>query len=365
MKITFLSLKQFRNFHDIEINFKKKHNLFYGNNAQGKTNLLEAIYYCSYFSSFRNSRQEQLINKNADHFSIAMRYEHNSLTNLLKINYYNKHKNIIYNNKKMRNPAAHYKKFITILFSNEDMQLINGSPAVRRIFIDRLLSHISDEYHYIIKRYTKIIKNRNLELKTGNDPSKWNEVYLNYALKIVNARLSFLKILNKYFSTIINTLYGAELKPELYYLLNNKIIKPAELYTRHSYLQAGDNFLEIEKIKKNTVFGPHKDDLLFKINGMDLKDFGSQGQKRIFIYALKFTIFKYLKSSFDNEPILLLDDIFSDLDNIRIKNFFNYLEKCSQVFLSSANYFILKDHISNFDLFSIKNNSITNGTFVH
>jgi DNA replication and repair protein RecF len=170
--------------------------------------------------------------------------------------------------------------------------------------------------------------------------------------------------LQKPFAAIFTRLFKEDLDAKITYKCGEETLNPVAPPSWEDYQLQYLKNIPKDQAAKRSRFGIHRDHFQFLLSGSELSTGASQGQCRLFIYALKFTLYEYIKSSLGVTPILLLDDVFADLDKDRIEAFFRYLRSGSQVFLSSANYYILRDHVNDFDLYSVKTGNVSHGRFV-
>lgn len=331
MQLSRIELKNFRNYEDTAVDFDDKKNFITGDNAQGKTNLLEAIYYLSRAKTFRRSNDSQLIRFGCDFFLIKGTVQ-NKKGQLNIAFYYNEvqgNKILQVNGEKRERLNSIADQLQTVLYSPDDLWLIKGGPAYRRRYFNDIISKISSRYTYDLVRYEKTLQQRNNILKklreTGtNSNSKqlelWTVPLVQYGSRILRKRVEVLEQLKplirlisrritgekdevsiKYYSSITGTLWDKVEKEKIEEIFTEKLAK-----------------VEKEEIKKGfSVVGPHRDDVYLLVNGRDLKVYGSQGQYRTAILALKLAEVEFLKGQLGEYPLLLLDDVFSELDQRR------------------------------------------------
>ncbi len=312
-----LSFRDYRNLCETTMEFVPGINVIYGNNGMGKTNILEAVYLCSSGRSHRTHKISSLINFEKQSADVVL-YKNNGLYND-KINIsirQNEKKGIAINGIPLKKTGELFGKFRTVIFSPEDMGLINDGPSGRRRFMDMELCQLSKVYCYDLEKYFKVLKNRNNLLKNGDPISIrdtvfiWDKQMAEYGVRIIEMREEFIKKISPFVEDIYRKLSGGAENIEISY----KPETPAgELAER---LEKG---LERDIYYKKTNCGPHKDDIVFKINGSDVRLFGSQGQKRSTVLALKLSEIKLIREETGDTPVLLLDDVMSELDRERQK----------------------------------------------
>lgn len=319
MYIEKLSLKNFRNFDKISISFSDNINIFYGDNAQGKTNLLESIYLCSTGRSqrTRNDKEMILFGENEAHIQIYAKKE--KRTDRIDINLKRDgKKGIAVNNTAIKKLGELFGIVKTIIFSPEDLQMIKSGPSERRRFMDIELCQISNLYYYNLQQYYKILKQRNNLLKTIQKDYKlketifaWNEQLVIYGKKIISLRREFIKKINYIAFNIHQKITGGKEKLNIIY-------RPSVL--EENFFSKLEKNIDKDLLYGTTSLGPHKDDLIFNINDIDIRNFGSQGQQRTASLSTKLAEIEFIKEESSSFPILLLDDVFSELD-IKRQNF--------------------------------------------
>ncbi|TCT12237.1 DNA replication and repair protein RecF [Natranaerovirga pectinivora] len=320
MIIKSIALKNFRNYDYLNLEFDEKVNIFYGDNAQGKTNILEAIYLCSTSKSHRTSIDKELILFSEEEAHARILIDKNGKEYKIDIHLKkNKKKGVAVNGLPINKVSQLLGILNVIIFSPEDLRLIKDGPKQRRQFIDMELCQLNPIYYYNLQNYSKVLKQRNNLLKSirhnyNNDlketVSVWNEQLVYYGSKIIEERALFITKLNKIIYKVHKDLTGGKESINIKYDMNISV----------------DNFLDkLEKsydkdIKtKNTNYGPHRDDIIFDIDGIDIRKYGSQGQQRTAALSLKISEIELVNELIDDQPILLLDDVLSELDSNRQK----------------------------------------------
>ncbi len=334
-----IELVNFRNHDKKKIKFSNKINILYGSNGIGKTAIIEAIYFVANLKSHRTNFNINLIKKEKAASIINCQFKKKELTKEIKITFDKDGKKIEVDGDKVIKKEIR-DSFNTIIFEPGDLELIKGDPHYRRTYIDNQLSKISKQYYKINKDYEKIIKQRNNLLKQyqfGKENNKLLEV-LNEEL--VNKGAWIIKIRKQYFDNInlnIGSLFFdlAELKGLTIKYINKVQINEYEII-KEKLKKEIEKVKEEEKEKGITLIGPHRDDFGFWLRNNNLKTFGSQGQQRLAVIALKLSeipIFYKLKNEF---PLLLLDDIFSELDIIRKNKLLKYISDEMQVIITTT-----------------------------
>lgn len=324
--------KNYRNYKDVDIVLSKGLNIFLGENAQGKTNFAEALYFIGTLKSHRTSRNKELIRwDEKDTYIKAVisgTYREDTIEVFISLN----EKNYVkINGIKATKATDVLGRLNIVMFSPEDLKLVKEGPSVRRKFIDFELCQIRPKYHYLINRYNKILNQRNNILKTlqfSKDMEDTLDVFteqlVEIAVEIIFMRNNFLKevagIAYEIHSKITNGLEKLEIK----YLCDVESFNSREKVK--SDLTSKLNSKRLSEIKKGyTLVGPHKDDILIKVNSIDTRIFGSQGQQRSAALSLKLSEIEIIKSIKGEYPILILDDVLSELDEKRQKYLINNL----------------------------------------
>ena len=341
MYIKTLKLKNYRNYEEIEVNFDPNINIIYGNNAEGKTNLLESIYMCSTSKSHRNTKENDIINFNKSESHIKLIFNRGndvgantaSLKNEIIDIQLNKDskKGVAKNGIKVEKLSEFLGFFNVIMFAPEDLNIIKDGPAVSRRFLDIELSQTDKIYVNIIQNYNKTLNQRNALLKDiyktiGNNRhdliemlETYDEQLFNYGLEVIKKRSENIKIIAKKIYDI--HLLISENKEKLIVSYENDIL-PVGASTaspKEIYLKKLRETRDIDIKNQYTMIGPHRDDISFKVEDKDIRKFGSQGQKKTAAISLKLSELSMLKEKINDTPVLLLDDVFSELDEGRQK----------------------------------------------
>ena len=316
MIIKSLELENFRNYSGLSISFDSGTNILYGDNAQGKTNILESIYLSATTKSHKGSKDKDIINFNAEEAHIRTYVIKDNLENRVDMHLRkNKSKGIAINGQKIKKAADLLGLLNVVFFSPEDLSIIKEGPAQRRHFADIELCQLDNFYLYNLNNYNKIINQRNKLLKDlqFNINLKdtlfiWDSQLVSYGSKIIERRVSFVNQLNEIIYDIHFKLSGGKEKIKIVYEPD------VELCDFEKKIKE-NNDRDI-KLKQTTV-GPHRDDFSFIVNGIDIRKFGSQGQQRTAALSLKLSEIELVKKITKDAPLLLLDDVLSELDSSR------------------------------------------------
>lgn len=316
MIIKSLELKNFRNYENLQLDFDSGTNIFYGDNAQGKTNILEAIYLIATTKSHKGSKDSDIIQFHHDEAHIRSYLYKEEVTRQVDMHLRkSKTKGIAIDSQRIKKAAELLGLLNVVFFSPEDLSIIKNGPAERRRFIDMELCQLDSFYLYNLNHYNKIVNNRNKLLKDlymnpglKETLSIWDSQLLSYGSKIIERRSLFIEQLNHIMLDIHSKLSGGKEKIEIVYEKN------VEIDDLEEKLRLNQNR---DIILKQTTVGPHRDDISFIVNGIDIRKFGSQGQQRTAALSLKLSEIELVKKSIKDTPVLLLDDVLSELDSNR------------------------------------------------
>lgn len=324
MWIKKLKIKNFRNYESEEINLEKNINIFYGQNAQGKTNIIESIFLCSLGKSFRTKKDKEMIKLNEQNALVEVEYEKSDRDGKIKIEIGNK-KNIYLNGIKIKKLSELLGNLNIVIFTPDDINILKGGPQNRRRFLDIMISQLRPNYMHILNLYIKTMEQRNNYLRQIKEEHKdenlleiWDEKLAEYAIKIYEYRKEFIEKIIKKLDIIHKNITNGEEQIELEYV--------TECDSKEKYLKLLKERRKLDIIKGFTTKGVHRDDFMIYINKKDIKIFGSQGQNRTAMLSLKLAELQVIYDEIGEYPILLLDDFMSELDKTRRKNFLENIE---------------------------------------
>ncbi len=359
MIIKQLELQNFRNYQSQVIEFGTNLNVLIGKNAQGKTNLVEAINFCCIGKSHRTSKDKELIKFGCDSARIKVTALRQAGTKTVDILIPRQAKKIVrINNLSILRIGELFGNINSVFFSPEDLRLVKESPVDRRRFIDIDISQLSKVYFYNLLRYEKILAQRNKLLKTSFDKNQamrgldvWNEQLAQIGAKIIFSRLKFVEHLSKLAKNQHFRLTDSQEELNLHYTG----IVGANVDAIYRILF---NLLE-QSIDKDlqlgyTTVGPHRDDLKIVCNDIDIRSFGSQGQQRTVALSLKLAELEIFKEEIGEYPVLLLDDVLSELDNLRCQKLLDSISNVQTMLTGTSfdlsrpatRFFIENGHIS-------------------
>lgn len=316
MYIESLQLKNFRNYQSLDLHFDQGTNILYGDNAQGKTNILEAVYLCGTTKSHRGSKDKEVIRFQEEESHICMRIVKNGMQCKLDMHLRkNKSKGVAVNGIPIHRTRELFGVVNLVFFSPEDLNLIKEGPSGRRKFLDLELCQLDKIYLSDIINYNKALNQRNKLLKEISFHPKlaetmdaWDFQLLQYGRRIISKRREFIHELNETIQDIHASLTGGDESLELIY-------EPGA--SEEGYESALFANRERDLRMKVTGTGPHRDDLCVKVNGFDIRKYGSQGQQRTAALSLKLSEIYLVKKAIHDTPVLLLDDVLSELDGNR------------------------------------------------
>jgi DNA replication and repair protein RecF len=322
MIIESMELQHYRNYPALQISFDPGTNIFYGDNAQGKTNALEAVYVCCTTKSHRVSRDKDLIRFGQEEAHIKLQVKKDNVSYRIDMHLKkNKPKGIAVNGIPIRKASELFGIANVVFFSPEDLNIIKNGPSERRRFLDLELCQVNKLYVHNLVNYNKILMQRNKCLKDLSFRPEyestleiWDEQLIRYGLPLMEYRKQFIDQLNRLIEVVHGKLTG---KKEHLVLSYEPNVQPEEF----SAVLVKNR--ESDKKQKTTLSGPHRDDMSFFINQIDIRKFGSQGQQRSAALSLKLSEIELVRELIHDYPILLLDDVLSELDRGRQNHLLN------------------------------------------
>lgn len=319
-----IALSRYRNYELLQKEFTARINILIGPNAQGKTNLLEAIYYLAVGKTYRPAQDPQLVKWAGSSFAIKGNVINRQGQLKVEINYRlneQNNKEIKLNGLKINKMADLLGNLTVVLFAPEDLNIIKGAPVERRRLLDSDISQVSPSYFLKLQRYNRLLNQRNHLLKLLQERRKpaedleiWNHQFLEAGAEIISKRIQVLEKLSPLTRLLQRKLTSGQENLEMKYLLNrqDEIRQGQDI---RSLLAEEMRKRKDEEIRRGqTLWGPHRDDLALVLNGNDLKFYGSQGQHRTAVLALKLAELEFFRAETGEYPVLLLDDVMSELD---------------------------------------------------
>lgn len=367
MRIESLKLTNFRNYDNLSINLNPYINIFIGNNGQGKTNILESIYILSLTKSNRYGNDSDVIKFNEKISKIEGIIRRDDLIRKHEIVISSDKKKLLINNKEIHKSKDYISNFCVISFSPLDLEIIKGSPNIRRNMLNIDISQLDKEYVSYLNEYNSIIKMRNEYLKklniNGNTDYRYldilNDKMIEKAVKIYEYRFNYINKINNYISNIFKKITGFT---NLIISYENSIgidYFNEEMIISNYKKKLKRNFNN-ELMQGVTLIGPHRDDIIFKLNDTDMKLFSSQGQQRMAIIALKLSEIMIFKDMIGEYPVLLLDDIFSEIDLKKRNKIIKYLGNDIQTIITTTDIDNIDNSLlENSSVYIVNNNKVT------
>lgn len=355
-----VALSHFRNYSDMYMEFDKGTNILYGDNAQGKTNILEAVYVSGTTRSHKGSKDKELIQFGQEESHIRTVVERDGLDYQIDMHIKkNKSKGIAINKVPIKKAAELFGILNIVFFSPEDLNIIKNGPSERRRFLDMELCQLDQIYLYHLTKYNKILNQRNKLLKDINFKpelkdtlSVWDKQLIDYGKKIIESRQKFIAELNGIVTNIHRNISGNKEELTIRYEPNIE-----------------ERFLE-QELKKNqerdlkfgmTSVGPHRDDMCFMIHEVDIRKYGSQGQQRSCALSLKLSEIELVKKSIRQTPVLILDDVLSELDSSRQNYLLNSIHDIQTVITCTGLDEFVKNRFEIDKVFKVVNGTVIDG----
>ncbi len=353
MYINKIKLTNFRNYEEQEIQLGPNINIFYGDNAQGKTNIIESIFLCSIGKSFRTNKESELIKFNKEISSVYIEYEKSDRDGKIKIDLNNK-KSIYTNGIKIKKLSELLGNINTVIFTPDDINILKDGPQKRRRFLDIMIGQLRPNYIHILNMYNKTLEQRNNYLKQIKENSKteemldiWDEKLAEYGEKIYIYRNEFIEKIKNKINKIHKNITNEKEEIKVEYISNCS--------QKVEYIELLKSRRKLDIIKGFTTKGIHRDDFFVYINNQLVNVYGSQGQNRTVVLSLKISELQVIYDEIGEYPILLLDDFMSELDEKRRKNFLENIEN-TQVIITCTD----KINIDNLDynIYNVKSGNI-------
>ena len=356
MKLTNLQLQNFRNYESVQLEFTDGVHVFIGENAQGKTNLMESIYALAMTKSHRTTNDKELIGWNKEFATIKGTVEKTATKTNLELQFSKKVKIAKVNFLEKKRLSSYLGNLNVILFAPENLTLVKGSPQNRRKFVDMELGQMSSLYLYDLVEYNRVLKQRNTYLKQLAIKKKQPDEYLDVlsemlselASKIVFHRLDFMKQLEALAIPIHDQLSLGREKFSVSYQATIPLedgLTPEQM--KEIYMNQFKKNQTREADQATTLIGPHRDDLIFYLNEVPVQTYGSQGQQRSTVLSLKLAEIELMKLSTGEYPLLLLDDVLSELDDDRQTHLIKAIENKVQTFITTTSLDGIKQQFIN------------------
>ena len=360
-----IELVNFRNYKHIKVSFNKGINIIYGKNAQGKTNLLESIYLLGLTSSHRNILDNSLINNGNLFLKVKGNLKKDKISNDLEVYIDERKKVLKFDNSIINKVSDYISNMNIIIFTPDDLELIKGSPQVRRKFLNVELSQLYSNYYVILNEYEKLLKIRNEYLKNVYRNHKIDDNYFDILTSyLVDKAIIIYKMRQKFvdkFNLFCQDIYKDITNYDNFRIVYKKSIDVDinDSNVKNIMLLKFREKKDLEIKLSSTIYGPHRDDLEFYLNDINLKFYGSQGQQRLAVLTLKLSEIEIFKKYKESVPILLLDDIFSEIDKDKRDNLLKYINKDIQTIITTTDVDTIDDKfIKKAKLFQIDSGKI-------
>ena len=358
MKIESIKLENFRNYESLFLSFHEGTNLFYGDNAQGKTNILESVYLCGTTKSHRDSRDREIIKLDQEESHIRMILSKHEISYQIDMHLKrNKAKGIAINGIPIRRASELIGLGNFIFFSPEDLNIIKNGPSERRRFLDMELCQLNRIYVHNLTNYNRILMQRNRLLKDISFHPEyedmldiWDRQMVEYGCQVIRCRDEFVKQLNEIIYEIHKKLSGDREDLKLSY---EKNVSEQEFDRQLRKSRERDVKLKVSHK------GPHRDDLVFNIKNIDLRKYGSQGQQRTTALSLKLAEIELVKKKSKDTPVLLLDDVLSELDGNRQRYLLESINDVQTLITCTGVEDFVKNHFQIDRLYHVKNGIVT------
>ena len=339
MKLRKLSLSFFRNLENIELLPGPRFNIIFGKNAQGKTNLLESIYLLGTMKSFRMAKNSEMMTWGSICGTVMGVVERDGVAREIALAVEKSGKKVRLDQKPVAKLTDFFGSLNVVIFSPEDIAMVRGMPDARRKYLDRAIFSGDSSYLYFHHEYFHILKNRNMLLRNGDDGGLeiWSEKLVEAGIRLISSRIAYLREMDGFLRTFYEAIAGRDEKAGISYRPHLLDMDGLCKNGRGEFAAALDRSAKEERRIGATVVGPHRDDVDFHLNGKVLKHNASQGEQRSFILALKMAEIEYIQRRHGDPPVLLLDDMTSELDQERNGNLMEFLSgKEMQVFITTT-----------------------------
>ncbi|MDO4295899.1 MAG: DNA replication/repair protein RecF [bacterium] len=357
MYIESLELENYRNYRTLHMEFHKGTNVLYGDNAQGKTNVLEALYLCATAKSHKGSKDRELIRFGEEEAHIKLRVKRQDVSYRIDMHLKkNKTKGVAINGIPIHRASELFGILNVVFFAPEDLDLIKDGPAARRRFLDVELCQLNKLYVHNLVQYNRALLQRNKLLKELSQKPQladtldvWDLQLFRYGRELIGFRGQFVDKLNALVADTHKNLSGGKEELRIQY---EPCVREEDF---EAALRKGR---EQDLRQKSTLVGPHRDDLSFLVNGMDIRKFGSQGQQRTAALSLKLSEIDLVKQLIGEEPVLLLDDVLSELDSHRQNQLLSVIRRTQTVVTCTGLQDFLEHHFEIDKVFEVVNGTI-------
>ena len=347
-----LELNNFRNISKVSFAFDKNINIFIGNNAQGKTNILESIYFLAITRSHRTHNELHLIKNEELYTKVSGLFiDDKENTHMLSILLNERGKKVSVDNIVQKKISNYLSRLNVIMFCPDDLEIVKGSPSIRRKFLNIELSQFRSDYILLLKEYNQILKQRNEYLKQKNN-AKFDRTYFDIIteklilknIELIKMRYDFINKINNSLEVVFNDISGfGKLSIKYKSFIKKEDLNKANL--KDVLISKYNSLFTNELLQKTTLLGCHKDDFKMYLNELDVTEFCSQGQQRLAILSLKLAEIEVFIKEKHTKPVILLDDIFSELDEIKKNNIIKYFKDDVQIFITTTDIKDIKEEL--------------------
>lgn len=345
MILSTIRLKNFRIHKELELKFSEKLNYIVGGNGEGKTSILESIYFLCTTKSYNAKSDGEVVSFNDNEFEIEGLFKDLTQDNVkVFFSLDENKKSYIQNNKIVSRSSEVIGKFPVVILAPADHSITQGSPSERRKFVDSVISQASETYLKNLLDYNKTLRQRSTLLtrikegRNGNllpELEAWTERLIQLGTDLIEHRIIFIKEFNDYIKESYKIIMGSDEIPGVYYSFLEDF---QEGSIKDNFRSVLEKRKEDEMRRAANLVGPHRDDYIFEINNLNLKTYGSQGQHKTYQVVLRFAEFFYLKESTGKTPLFLLDDVFGELDASRSAKISEYLRDVGQAFITITDF---------------------------
>ena len=359
MYVESLNINNYRNYDELFITFDKNTNILYGDNAQGKTNILEAVYMAATTKSHRGSKDKEIIKIGEEESHIRLCLKKSDINHQIDVHLRkNKNKGVAIDGIPIRRTTELFGLLNVIFFSPEDLTIIKNGPSERRRFLDLELCQLSRLYYQNLSNYHRILNQRNNLLKQivynkslMDTLDVWDIQLVDYGARIIKERKNFISMMNEIIKDIHYNLTSGKENLEIIYDNNVDI---------ENFYKVLKDKIDIDLNYTSTQVGPHRDDIIFMINDTDARKYGSQGQQRTVALSLKMAEIRLVKNIINDNPILLLDDVMSELDKKRREALLDEIKDIQTIITCTGYDDFIKEQVTINKVYNVINGKITN-----
>ena len=341
-----LKIVNFRNYRSLSLSFHPRVNIIYGENGQGKSNLLESIYVLGYTKSHRSVMEMALIKDEEAFAKITGTLQTNTVPKKMEIILNKEHKKLKIDEHLLKKISDYISNLNVIIFYPEDLDIVKGSPSTRRKFINTEISGLQNVYYNVLTDYNKLLKMRNEYLKQPYFDENYFSILTKYfiekALLLYKMRNRFIERINEYVEPIY---YHIMHMHDFRVFYKTEDVDFTDTYDLDILQKYYETIKQKERLQKKTLFGPHRDDLLFFLGNKDMNSYASQGQQRSAVLAFKLAEIELYKRYKGETPILLLDDVFSELDYMKRENLIDYISDHIQAIITTTDLTSIKEEV--------------------